>query len=332
MEVKVGFIGTGGIATLHIQGLQRIEGVRITAVYDVNIASSNQAAESTGAQVMNSTDEVLDSQLVDAVFICTPQFARGNLEEIAAQRGIHLFVEKPLGLDLAEVQRKNKIITEAGIIHSVGYCLRYLDTVQQAKAYLQDREPHLIQAYRFSGSHPAKWWHRLDMSGGHLVDAVTHQVDMIRYVVGEISEVEARFGRVSYDHLQAEGTIYDAGAMVFAMKQGAVGSLTESCLSLYHTASDIKIYGADFFVHLESNGFKLTIIDAEHNETITSTMEPYFEQSKAFIESIRGTTMAPILSDYTDGARTLAVTLAANRSFAEQGAIRLSFDHTQGGV
>lgn len=332
MEVKVGFIGTGGIAALHMQGLQRIAGVRITAVFDVNTASSSQAAESTGAQVMAGTDEVLDPGLVDAVFICTPQFARGNLEEVAAQRGIHLFVEKPLGLDLAEVQRKNELITKAGIIHSVGYCLRYLDTVQMAKAYLQNRQPHLIQAYRFTGAHPAPWWHRLDMSGGNLVDAATHQVDMIRYVSGEISEVQARFGRVSFDRLQAEGSIYDAGAISFAMEQGAVGSLTESCLSTYHTASDVKIFGADFFVHLESNGFKLTIIDDQQKETVTSTVEPYFEQSKAFIEAIRGNTMAPILSDYTEGARTLAVTLAANRSFAEQGAIHLSPDHVQGGV
>jgi len=323
MDVRIGFIGTGGIAALHMQGLQRIEGTRIVSVFDVNRDNAVQAAESTGAQVMDTTEQVLDPDQIDAVYICTPQFARGNLEEQAAQRGIHLFVEKPLGLDMEEVRRKEQVILDSGIVHSVGYCLRYLDTVQQAKAYLQGKQPHLIQAYRLGGAHPAAWWHQLDMSGGHLVDAATHQVDMIRYVVGEFDEVEAKFGRVSFDQLQNEGTIYDAGTVAFSMKQGAVGSLTESCLSTYHTASDVKIFGHDFFVHLSGNGFGLTIIDDTQNENITSAIEPYFEQSKAFIEAVRGNTQTPILSNYSDGARTLAVTLAANQSSLERSAIQL---------
>jgi len=324
MSIRIGFIGLGDIANLHIQGLQRIEGADIVAVYDLNRDKAVNAAERTGAQVMDSAEQVLDPERIDAVYICTPQFARGNLEETAALRGIHLFVEKPLGLDLGEVRRKEKAILEAGIVHSVGYCLRYLDTVQQARAYLQDRKPHLIQAYRFGGTHPAEWWHRLDLSGGHLVDAATHQVDMIRYIAGEFSEVEGKFGRVSFDRMQSKGTIYDAGAISFVMEQGAVGSLTESCHSAYHIASDVKVFGHDFFIHLSGNGFGLTIVDDTGDETFTSALDPYFEQSKAFVEAVKTNTQEPILSSYSDGARTLAFTLAANRSAEQLNPIRLS--------
>lgn len=321
MRLKIGFIGVGGIASLHIQSLMRIDGTEIVSVYDVNKENAAKAAESTGAKVMDSAEQVLDPARIDAVYICTPQFARGNLEELAALRGIHLFVEKPLGLDMEEVRRKEQVILESGIIHSVGYCLRYLDTVQQAKAYLTGRRAHLIQAYRFGGSHPAEWWHRLDMSGGHLVDAVTHQIDMIRYVAGEFNEVEAKLGRVSFDSLQSKGSIYDAGSIAFSMEQGTVGSIAESCLSPFHTASDLKLFGHDFFVYLSQNGAVLTIIDGGQNETVTSAMDPYFEQCKAFVEAVTHRTQAPILSSYADGARTLAVTLAANRSSLERTAI-----------
>jgi len=91
-----------------MQGLQRIEGTRIVSVFDVNRDNAVQAAESTGAQVMDTAEQVLDPDQIDAVYICTPQFARGDLEEQAAQRGIHLFVEKPLGLDMEEVRRKEQ--------------------------------------------------------------------------------------------------------------------------------------------------------------------------------------------------------------------------------
>ncbi|MCQ6559811.1 Gfo/Idh/MocA family protein [Paenibacillus mendelii] len=323
MSLKIGFIGVGGIASLHIESLKKIEDAEIVSIFDVNRENASKAAESTGAQVMDSAEDVLDPSRIDAVFICTPQFARGNLEELAATRGIHLFVEKPLGLNMEDVRRKERIILDAGIIHSVGYCLRYLDTVQQAKAYLHGRQAHLIQAYRFGGSHPAQWWHQLDMSGGHLVDAVTHQVDMIRYLAGEFHEVEAKFGRVSFDAQQKQGTIYDAGSITFSMEQGTIGSITESCFSVHHSASDVKLFGPDFFVHLSNNGFTLTIVDENQNETMTSTMEPYFEQCKTFIDAIARNTQESILSSYSDAARTLAVTLAANQSSLEHTALQL---------
>ncbi|WP_409344457.1 Gfo/Idh/MocA family protein [Paenibacillus sp. MBLB4367] len=317
MSIKIGFIGVGGIALAHIKGLQQIDGAEIVCVYDVNREQAAKVAESTGAAVMDSADQVLDPARIDAVYLCTPQFARGDLDETAARRGIHLFVEKPLGLDAEEVKRKAIAIGDSGVIHSVGYCLRYLDTVQEAKAYLADRQAHLIQAFRFGGSHPAKWWHRLDMSGGHLVDAVTHQVDMIRFMAGEFREVHANFGRLSFDRVNPEGTIYDAGAISFTMEQGTIGSITESCLSAYHSASDIKFFGQDFFVHLSGNGATLTIVDDKQNVTKVSKMDAYYEQSKAFIEAVKTGSRTPILSNYQDGLKTLAFTLAANRSSEE---------------
>ncbi|GGD88432.1 Gfo/Idh/MocA family protein [Paenibacillus nasutitermitis] len=323
MSVKIGFIGVGGIAQYHIKGLQQIEGVEIVCVYDVNRENAARVAESTGAAVLNSAEEVLDPDVIDAVIICTPQFAREDLDEIAARRGIHLLVEKPLGLDMETVRRKEGIIRESGVIHSVGYCLRYLDTVQEARNYLLGRQAHLIQAYRFGGSHPAKWWHQLNMSGGHLVDAVTHQVDMIRYIAGEFLEVHAKFGRMSFDRVNPEGTIYDAGAISFIMEQGTIGSITESCQSPYHSASDVKLFGHDFFVHLSNNGATLQIMDERQNVTRTSKMDVYYEQSKSFIEAVASGSQSLILSNYNEGMHTLAVTLAANRSAEERIAVQV---------
>src|SRR5690606_18489697 len=100
-------------------------------------------------------------------------------------------------------------------------------------------------------------------SGGHLADAVTHQVDMIRYLAGEYQSVSARFGYNSIPGLYPDATIADAGAVTFSLSSGAVGTITESCISPHHGASEVKIFGADFFVQLSGNGRVLTIIDQE---------------------------------------------------------------------
>lgn len=314
MTVKIGMIGAGGIAQSHINQLLKIETAKIVTVFDVNREGAEKVAANIGATVADSADALLNPNEIDAVFICVPQFARGDLEEVAAKRGIPLFVEKPLGLDMETVKRKEQAIRESGVLHSVGYVLRYYDTVQKAKQYLQGKSIHMIQIYRYGGAHPSFWWKQLNMSGGNLNDAVTHQIDMVRYVVGgEFRNVHAQFGTKITD-IYPDATIPDAGVMTFAMESGAVGTLTESCISKFHSASEIKIFGSDFFLHLAGNGGTLTIKDKDQNETFVSKQSPSYEQDKAFVEAVAAKSKDGILCSYEDGMRTLAVSLAAIRS------------------
>lgn len=313
MTIRIGFIGTGGIAQSHVRALQACPQAQIAWVYDVNQDAARQMAEVTGAQVAESPDALLDSARIDAVYLCTPPFARGTLEETAAERGIALFVEKPLGLDEQTVRRKEAVIRQSGIIHAVGYCIRYYDTIQEARRYLQHKSIHVIQAHRFGTSHPAAWWWQLDKSGGHLVDAVTHQVDLIRYLAGEFQEVYANFGRSVLDRTSPDTTIYDGGALTFRMASGAVGTITESCVSPIERGSVIKLIGEDFSLSIASN-HQVTIADAAGSVTHSSEQNMMIEQARAFLSAVETGNQALIASDYRDARQTLRFTLAANRS------------------
>jgi predicted dehydrogenase len=320
--VKIGFIGAGRIAQSHIKGLKLLPNAQVVSVYDANRDTAIKFAEECGAQVMNSADEVLDNKRIDAVYICTPQFAREELEETAVSRGIHLFVEKPLGLEHEIVQKKADIISKSGLINAAGYCLRYYDTLQEAKQYLQGKHVHLIQAHRFGTAHSSKWWWQLEKSGGHLVDAVTHQIDLIRFLVGEFHNVHSQFGNSSLAQTNQEATIYDAGAITFTLNSGAVGSVTESCVSPFHAGSEIKLFGADFFIHIVSNKM-VTITDRNQQITRTSKLNVMYEEDRVFVDAVESGNQNLILSSYADGAKTLAFTLAANRSAEEKRVITL---------
>lgn len=323
MTVKIGMIGAGGIAQHHLAGLQRMEQAEVVNVYDVNHEAAKSMGDKVGARVAASVEDLLNPEEIDAVFICSPQFARDDLEEQAASKGIHMLVEKPLGLELSTVKRKEQAIRESGVIHSVGYCLRYFDTVQQAKTYLDGKTIHLVQAYRFGGAHPAPWWRQQHMSGGHLADAVTHQVDMIRFLAGEYRSVSAMFGHNSIQGVYPDSTIPDGGAVSFTLDSGAVGTITESCVSPHHSLSEIKFFGPDFFVELGGNGQVLTIVDKDQKVTITSRKDPTFEQDKTFIEAVASFSKSNILCPYDDGMKTLAFTLAAYKSAEERKTIEL---------
>ena len=82
---------------------------------------------------------MLEQERLDVLYVCIPPFCHGDIEEQATAKGIHLMVEKPLGLDAQSVRHKAKVISESGIIATSGYCLRYLDTVAIAKDFLKDK-------------------------------------------------------------------------------------------------------------------------------------------------------------------------------------------------
>lgn len=314
MTVRLGFVGVGGMAQYHITTLKKVPQAKVVSVYDANLETAQKVGADIGADVMDSADRVLDPSRIDAVFICTPQFAREELEETAAKRGIHVFAEKPLGLKMDIVRRKEQAIREAGIINSAGYCLRYLDTVQKAKQYLQGKSYHMINGYRFGGLHPSKWWRSLELSGGHFVDTATHQVDMIRYLCGEFVEIDAKFEQRSLQSVDPDATIYDAGVAAFKLENGVTGYVSDSCLSRQYTRAEVEVYGTDFYLQLSKNGTVLTLIDANQNIVETSKTDFYLEQNRTFVEAVASGSQTAIRSSYADAMRTLEVTLTANES------------------
>lgn len=314
MTVRVGFIGVGGMAEHHIKTLNKIEHAQITAVYDINQSRSQEVEATYGAKSYESSDQLMDSGEIDALFICTPPFARDGIEEAAARRGIHLLSEKPVGLHMDEVRNKEKLIIESGIIHSSGYCLRYQDIVAKAKDYLSSKQIDLVLSYRLGSMPGVRWWRMQEQSGGQLVEQSTHQLDLIRYLAGDFKQIQAIHEQRYIQNIDPEATTYDVGTVSFVLNSGAIGNITSSCLANYGGRGGVEFYGHDFFLSIDGN--TLRIIDESQNITEVSEVDFYYEQDKAFIEAIRTNRPSLILANFTEAADTLAVCLAANDSAA----------------
>lgn len=158
--IKAGVIGAGGMGAVHIKNLYANEHVRLAAICDTNEALAKQQAEQYGTAYYTDGTTMLEQEPLDVLYICIPPFCHGDLEEQAAARGIHLMVEKPLGLDIESVRHKAKVIAESGIIAASGYCLRYLDTVAIAKDYLKDKRIGMVRAHYITTPVPTPWWRK----------------------------------------------------------------------------------------------------------------------------------------------------------------------------
>lgn len=309
-KVRVGFIGVGGIASVHLKNIKENDHAEVTAVCDIDPDNATAKGKEYGANAYVDVDEMLDNENLTAIYVCVPPFAHGDIEEKVARRGIHLMVEKPVGLDMKTVQKKAEVIRESGIICASGYCLRYLDTVTMAKEYLKDKEIAMVRGHYISGFVPTPWYRVKSKSGGQLVEQATHTLDMIRYLGGEIDKVQAN---MSLQLLKDKENIDipDVTSVNFTFASGAVGHLDCAMIQADHRMG-VEFLGHDFRV--EMNGTALTIVEKDETKTYQASVDYMEEEDRVFIEAIKSGNRDLILASYEDGLQTLAVSLAANES------------------
>lgn len=311
-KVRVGFIGVGGIASTHLENMRRNAKAEIIAVCDVNGSRAELAGQEFSAAAYTEYGEMLEKETLDAIFLSIPPFAHGDIEEMAAQKGLHMMVEKPVGLDMPEALRKQSIIEKSGVICATGYCLRYLDSVEKAKSFLEGKEIAMVRGKYLTKFVETPWYREMKKSGGQLVEQATHIVDLIRYLAGDMDEVQAHMKTLVSGDI-ASLDIPDVTSVNFTLKSGALGHLDCSFIQPDHRMG-LEILGKGFRV--EINGTDVVLIEGNNREEYKATVDFYERQDNAFIDAILTNDRSLILSDYENGLSTLAATLAANDSAA----------------
>jgi len=156
-------------------------------------------------------------------------------------------------------------IADKGIISASGFQCRYDGINEAAKDYIAKNDIISIQASRIGGVPEVDWWRKKDLSGGQLVEQTVHQVDILRYLFGDMETVYsvAMRGFVK----QSEWAGYDtddATTTIFKFKSGLAATMITGCYSLngasfdskmtfgsrssrldYHLITRVDIYGLD---------------------------------------------------------------------------------------
>jgi len=334
MAVRVGFCGTGGIATAHMANLLRIPDAEVVALYDIDPSRCQAAVERVNLQarlaarpdgpaprlleptVYTEYEQMLREARLDALYITIPPFAhgQGELEIRAAEAGIALMVEKPVALSLDVARRVAEVIDRSGIISAVGYQTRYSEATDRAREALGSRTIVLVLGYYLGGMPQTPWWRVQAQSGGQLVEQATHTVDLMRYLAGEITSVYClEATRVLGDVPNFD--IADVATTAMRFKSGAIGNITNTCALAGVSPSyshGVQVYTRDLIVEVWDRRMKL--IEPGRTQEIVTPQAPIFLADQAFIEAVKTHDQSKIRCSYAEGVRTLAVTLAALES------------------
>jgi predicted dehydrogenase len=333
MAVRIGFAGTGGIAAAHLLDLIRIPEAEVVALYDVERerceaavrrvnAQQDQAARPGGpeprklhAKVYTDYKAMLAEAGLHAVYVCVPPSAHGALEFAAIDAGVALFVEKPVALSLDLARQIAGAIASKGLVSSSGYQTRYSEAAAMARDLLAGKTVGMALGFYLGGLPGTPWWRVQAQSGGQLVEQATHTVDLMRWLLGDVTRV------YSAGALRAlKGTpnldIFDVATTTLHFESGVIGSISNTSILGNGTAtgvpSGVHVFAQDF--RFEVWGTTLRVATPGKTEEFRWQTNTMRAEDQAFVEAVARRDPARVRSPYADAAMTLAVTLAAEES------------------
>lgn len=311
--IKLGFVGCGGIMEEHYRHLSRMPNVKIAGHCDVDGERAAAAARRYGGEAFTDCEHMYNKLKPHAVYIAIPPYAHGTAETAAAERGIHLFIEKPIALDRPMAKRIAAAIQKADMIVSVGYCFRYYDTVNLARQILKGKAVSLVSGYWNGGMPEVWWWRQRSRSGGQIIEQTTHLFDLIRYLCGEIAEVHAVASRGCMTNVN-DYDIDDSSVVALRLKSGASACLASTCVSQNGGRVGLEIYTPEATLSLDRG--VLRVSEQGKTTEYRPNTNMYEEENIAFIEAIRSGKKSRIRCTYRDALKTFFVTCAANESIA----------------
>jgi UDP-N-acetyl-2-amino-2-deoxyglucuronate dehydrogenase len=312
-SVGVALIGTGMWGQRMAAAVRRTPSLELVTCFSRDQERRETFAGQNGCESAASFEAAIEHPAVEGVLLVTPNHVHAEQALSAAERGRHLFVEKPIADTLEDGARIIGACEAAGVTLLVGHAFRRLGAARRVKQLLDDGALGKVVLAEANFSLPAfltpeKWrYYRETCPGGPLMQLGIHHADTLQYWLGPVSRVQGSFAR-----LATEAQIDDVGLAQLTFSSGARGALSSSYVS--PKTFSLRLYGAGANLRYETDMSiwpQADQMDAATTLTLqskSSTENVAFEEQDMLVEEldefarcIRGE-MAP----ETDGAAAMA--------------------------
>lgn len=335
---RVCMVGAGRVGKLHSGNIRRyLPSGEVAALVDSYSEILNETGDEFGIQArFTSLEEALDKAEFEAVVITTPTPTHAKLATLAADHGKHVFLEKPMAMNLAQCDAIIAACQRAGVHLQLGFMRRFDPDFSLAYERIQAGEigePMLVKSLTHGPGLPPPWARDLKTSNGNLAEVNSHDLDATRWLMGSnIDRIYLEVANFKGDERGVEADhFYDNMIANLRFESGGLGSISGVCPCDYGYDARMEIIGKKGIMIIgELKGRAVTVCVDRDQGLVTPIYRrwperfylAYIHELEHFIQSIQNDT-APIVSG-EDGRQAVAAVLAGTRSFLQERPVRLS--------
>ena len=333
--LRIAVAGLGRIGRLHAELLaSRTSRARLAAVMDVIEELARPSGERLGVPWYTDYTRLLENRELDAVVIATPTFLHRDMILQALEAGLHVMVEKPLTVTSKEAEEVVNKVRSKGLKLQVGYMRRFDPSYEKARKAIEEGrvgKPLSYVAIARDPQPPGGWAVDPSKSGGIVLDMLSHDTDMARWLRGaEGVEVSARGEALMFDHIRKAGDL-DFAEVLLRFDNGAYGFIQGVRKSAFGYDLRTEVYGTEGTVYVETRVDNTLAIATREGVSFQGLawfeqrfLQAYVRELEAFAESIAEDKKPPISE--VDGYRAVKIGEACWQSHRENKPVRIEYD------
>ena len=336
--IRICMVGAGRVGKVHSRSITRhVPSGRVVALVDPAAEVVRETATEFDIEArLDSLEKALDSVEFDAVVITTPTFTHKALALLAAERGKHVFLEKPMALNLQECDAIMEGMKRAGVLLQLGFMRRFDPEFSAAAERIEGGEigrPMMIKTLTHGPGLPPAWARDLRTSNGMLAEVNSHDWDSVRWLMG--SDFERVYAEVANFKGSANNittaNFYDNALVNIRLQSGGLWLISGICPCGYGYDARVEIYGDKGIMQIgELSGQAVVVCTNRDQGLITPIFRTwperfnmaYVYEMEHFIQSIQNG--LPPRVGGAEGRWAVAGVLAATRSFLEERPVLLS--------
>lgn len=311
--IRIAIIGPGRMGRYHAEFLRQEPDVQVVATADHGSGRAQEFGRQWGASAYADYHRMLDEQSLDAVYICTSTDCHAEIALACAERNLHLYIEKPLDLNLHSASNLVDEVERRGLLAMNGFQWRYSPAYRQAEELIAGDPVALVALRWYWTRPPVRWMWDRARAGGQIVDQNIHLLNVGEGLAGEIDSVYAAYNQRQVN-FESEFQNWDGYALTLRFKSGAVGT----CAGTYGLFPEIqKGPAADFCLRdrmVRVTDRDVTLFTPGGVQTWQNNEPLHRGVNRAFVAALRENNPAHIRTPLRLGLRSVAVTLAANHS------------------
>ena len=195
--MRIAVIGLGGAGRIHTSQVNSTEKGELACVCDIAPSVAQRTGERAKVKAYTSAEEMLEKEELDGVVIATPPKSHYPLAKMAAEKGVHVFVEKPMASTVEDCQKMIDICKEKKVTLAIGHKKRFLPALVRLKELTEgELGPirYMIHRYPHPGMSGDDWFWQEDDGGGPILENAVHAADMMGFLMGDVEKVYAEGG------------------------------------------------------------------------------------------------------------------------------------------
>jgi len=330
--LRVALVGTGRIGRMHADLLRRrVAGAELVAVHDLDPARAADVGAANGVPAVERLADLLVRDDVEAIGVCAATDAHAELIVTAAEAGKAIFTEKPISLDLVEVDRALAAVEAAAVPFQVGFNRRFDPShaaVREGVVSGAVGEPQLVRITSRDPMAPPLEY--VVGSGGIFLDMTIHDFDMARFVTGsEVVEVSAFGARlIAPEYEQVDD--WDTAMITLVHASGCLTGIDNSRQALYGYDQRVEVFGSRGMASSANPRLNTSLVQTQNGASLPQLsnffldryVESFVREWEAFAHAVRTGAEPPVTG--LDARAPLVVGLAAIRSAREGRPVRVS--------